>query len=416
MTGAVRAHPRTALAIGACALFLLAAAAVEGGLVRGGHYGDTSLYARDAHLIVHDGLVPYRDFTLEYPPGSLAAFLPPAVSSAHYTELFRVLMALCGLGALVLSARLLADRPLRAAAVVLGAAALAPLAFGPILLNEYDLWPVVLTLGALAAFVDDRSRLGGVLLGLGAATKIFPLAILPAALVWIDRRSGRRAALVALGCFAAAVVVLYGAFAAFGPGGVWFSIHLQLHRGLQKESLGAAVLYVLDQLGLYKAHIVEGNASWTELTGRAGDALAGLSSALQAVVALAAAYLVARRRPDRDTLLLGAAAAVTGFVAFGKVFSPQYLVWLVPLVLLVSTVLEGIALAGAIVVTQLWFLEVLTPFDLGPQVWLVVARDAALVGLLASLLLRLRARELAAPRREPRRAPPEAGSVPAGPT
>lgn len=109
MTGAVRAHPRTALAIGACALFLLAAAAVEGGLVRGGHYGDTSLYARDAHLIVHDGLVPYRDFTLEYPPGSLAAFLPPAVSSAHYTELFRVLMALCGLGALVLSARLLAD-------------------------------------------------------------------------------------------------------------------------------------------------------------------------------------------------------------------------------------------------------------------------------------------------------------------
>ena len=34
-----------------------------------------------------------------------------------------------------------------------------------------------------------------------------------------------------------------------------------------------------------------------------------------------------KRRP-----LVAAAAAVLGFVAFGKVFSPQYVDWLVPLV------------------------------------------------------------------------------------
>jgi hypothetical protein len=40
---------------------------------------------------------------MEYPPGALAVFLPPAaLGSSHYNAAFKALMVLCGLATLVL--------------------------------------------------------------------------------------------------------------------------------------------------------------------------------------------------------------------------------------------------------------------------------------------------------------------------
>ena len=102
--------------------------------------------------------------------------------------------------------------------------------------------------------------------------------------------------------------------------------------------------------------------------------------------------LAARAAPDRETLLLASAAALVAVVAFGKVFSPQFLVWLVPLVPLVGAFRGAICvvlLLGALVVTHLWFLEYVTPFDLDREAWLVVARDAAIVAMFALLVQEL---------------------------
>src|SRR5215213_311472 len=53
------------------------------------------------------GKIPYRHFFLEYPPGSLLAFLPPARFTSNrgaYTDLFAIEMAVAIVGALVLVA------------------------------------------------------------------------------------------------------------------------------------------------------------------------------------------------------------------------------------------------------------------------------------------------------------------------
>jgi hypothetical protein len=86
------------------------------------------------------------------------------------------------------------------------------------------------------------------------------------------------------------------------------------------------------------------------------------------------------------------ATAVCAFVAFGKVLSPQFLIWLIPLVPLVRGwrgLAASVLLATALVVTQAWFpfryWDLALRFDTTAS-WLVLARDVILVALFATLI------------------------------
>src|SRR5207244_4954367 len=88
-------------------IFVAACAVPDGGLFREARFRDVHLYQRYTEALLH-GHVPYRDFFMEYPPGALAVFVPPAAATnAHYNAAFKGLMALCGALALVLVALLL---------------------------------------------------------------------------------------------------------------------------------------------------------------------------------------------------------------------------------------------------------------------------------------------------------------------
>src|ERR1043166_7328932 len=98
--------------------------------------------------------------------------------------------------------------------------------------------------------------------------------------------------------------------------------------------------------------------------------------------------------PER--LIRYSAAAVVAFVAFDKVLSPQFMIWLLPLVPLVRgrRGLAASALLGlALLLTQLWFpiryWDLALHFAAFPS-WLVVARDLTLLALLAVLLVKER--------------------------
>ena len=371
--------------IGACAV-------PDGGLFRAARFRDVHLYQRYTEALLH-GHVPYRDFFMEYPPGALAVFAPPAAATnAHYNAAFKGLMALCGALALVLVALVLVRLGTSVArlwiAVLLVAAS--PVALGPISLNTYDAWPALLIVVALALLLVRRDVLALAVLGLAFAAKVYPVVLLPVALVWTWRTRGRSRALAGLGAFAGVAVAVVLPFLVLAPHGLVESFRAQAARGLQIESLGAQLLIAADRLGLYSvtvAHHTRGAVSY-DLRGSLPQTLGALSSALQLAAVIAVAWLYARGRDDGHRLAAAFAAAVAGFLAFTRFFSPQYLVWLVPLVPLVDGAAAWVLLAVALSLDQAWFFHYRSIVELGGRSWFVLVRDLLVVVLFAVVLRR----------------------------
>jgi uncharacterized membrane protein len=384
-------------AAAAIPIYVAACAVPDGGLFRAARFRDVHLYEGFAEA-VFDGRVPYRDFFMEYPPGALAVFLPPfAAGSGHYNAAFKALMALCGAATLVLVALLLvrlgaSTRRLWTAVLLL---ALSPIALGPISLNTYDAWPAFLTIGALALMLAGRPLTAFALLGLAFAAKVYPIVLLPPALVFVLRTAGRGVAARAVAAFAAVAALLVVPFLVAAPGGLAESFRAQAARALQVESLGASILAVADRLGLYSATVVHrtGDAISYDLAGSLPEALAVASSVAQTLAVLAVAWLYVCGRDEPRRLAFAFAAAVAGFVAFTRFFSPQYLVWLVPLVVLLGPAV-WLLTALALVLAQLWFFHYADVVALSGYAWLVLLRNLAVVGVFGAALFALSRRAL----------------------
>jgi uncharacterized membrane protein len=366
--------------IGACAV-------PDGGLFRAARFRDVHLYQGFAHS-VFDGAVPYRDFFMEYPPGALAVFLPPELfGSAHYNAAFKTLMALCGAATIVAVALLLVRLGAGRARLwtALALLALSPIALGPISLNTYDAWPALLTVVALLTL----PLVGFALLGLAFAAKVYPIILVPPALVFVWRTAGRRAALRSLAAFAAVAAVVIVPLLVVAPHGVVESFRAQAGRSLQVESLGGAILGVADRLGWYTATVVHrsGHTISYDLSGSLPRAVGVASTVAQVLAVLLVLWLYWRGRDDLMRLTAAFAAAIAGFLAFTRFFSPQYLVWLIPLVVVFGP-LEWLLTASALVLAQVWFFHYSDVFALGGYIWLVLLRDVLVLALFVVLCRR----------------------------
>ena len=406
MTVASRSRPvepvLAAVAAGtASILFLTSWALLHRGFYERDQIVDTPVYHRYGTAIV-DARVPYRDFGLEYPPGALPAFVVPALGDADFqtfTRRFEGLMALCGLALVAFVAAALAGlgAGARRLAAALGFVALAPLAAGSVVLSRFDLWPAALTAAALAALLSGRERLGHGTLGLAIAAKLYPAVLAPLAVAYVWKRGGRREGMRCGAILAAATAIVVLPFLLLSPGGVWDSVTRQASRPLQLESLGSAFLLAAHHtVGLDIT--MDSSHGSQNLAGTLPDVLAFVQGLVQVAVLVAIWVAFARGPADKERFVLACAAVLTAFIALGKVLSPQFLIWLIPVVPLVRG-RRGFAasalLAAALVLTQLWFpfryWDLALEFDAAAS-WLVLVRDLVLLGLLAVLALGLRER------------------------
>jgi hypothetical protein len=397
----VRRRPTNWTAVAAAAVLLGFSFYAEQRWLEQGQLSDVGVYQHYATL-VRGGSLPYRDFAVEYPPAALPVFLVPAYMSWSYPTSFAVLMGVCGAGCLAAAASALAAVGAGAARTwaALLAMGASPLVLGSLFDTRFDLWPTLLAVGAAAAIARERPVTSGLLLGLGFAAKLWPGVLLPIAAAHLWRRRGRGGAIAVGIAFVVAAGACFGPFAVLAPHGLHTMLSDQLGRPLQVESLGSAVLMAAQHLGMRPLTTVTSHGAQA-LSGRGAGLATDLSTALEvaAVVAVWVTF-VRRRNAGGEAALAAAAAAVTALVAFDKVLSPQYLIWLVPFVLLVRGgrgAAGGALLLVALGLTQAWFPSHywwLANDHASPWSWYLLARDLVLVALAGVLYLELsRARD-----------------------
>ena len=384
------------IATAGVAVFVLCALFAHGGPLASGSYGDVYEYRLyEQHMAA--GQWPYRNFFDEYPPLAQPLFLAVGALPGTYAHGFRWTMVVFGAGSLVLLVASLASAGAsrRRLAVAAAAVGVSPLLLGQSAFNEFDFWPALLTAAALLAYVRRRERTAYVLLALAVAAKTYPIVLLPLALIETWERGGRELAKRSLLWFVGALAIVHLPFAIMGPGGLRYSYWVQLKRGLEVESLGGGAFLLLDRLGLHRATLQPAPPGQTEVAGGVAHAVATLTTLVSLLAVLLVAWLYRRSRRD---LLLASAAAVVGFVAFAKSFSPQYVDWLVPLVPAAGALPSGVLL-GVLALTHVdldRFIHasggMTSEHYKAALTWWVVSRDLLVVALYALLVARLRRR------------------------
>lgn len=317
---------------------------------------DIATYQRAGEGIL-DGKVPYRDFFIEYPPGSLPFFVPPALFSegrTGYAVLFASEMALVLVSALVLTA--LAARasgrfwPLPAAVFAAGAILLSPVA-----VTRYDSVVALALAVAVAGVTLKRGAprklglaLAWLVLGIGGAAKLVPaLAAAPLALV-----HGKKGTVWGASLFSGAVALFFVPAYVLGRQGLMKSFEYHAERGLQLESVASSVLL---RLGYVEGVSFEYGSF--NISGRGVELWGSLSLPIMASLMLITAAVAVRewRAGNFGPGLFPryAAAFLLAFMIGSKVLSPQYMIWLLPLLPLAARGLYGLAVS-AIFLSACW--------------------------------------------------------------
>lgn len=360
---------------------------------------DVNLYRSYGDRILAGG-VPYRDFDVEYPPGALVVFtLPALVGDGRLVYGFTLitLLALVGGCAILLVDAILAalGRAGSVRNVTSALLALSPIPLGAILLSRFDLVPATLVLGTLLALLTGRPRWAGALLGIAIAVKLYPAVLLPVVGIWLLARSGRRVALQVAGLAVGIAALAYLPFLLIAPGGVAHSIGHQASRPLQIESLGSSLLIAAHHVAGFPLEWSSGHGS-QNLDGAAAQTLAALGSVAIVTALVAIWWWLSRGPTDGEGLVCAAAASVLAFVVLGKVFSPQFTIWLAFLVPLVggrSGRAAAVLTAVACCLTAVWFplryWSLVRRFDPIAAVALL-GRNLALLAALVLLLESLR--------------------------
>ncbi|HEY1912911.1 MAG TPA: glycosyltransferase 87 family protein [Vicinamibacterales bacterium] len=341
-------------------------------------------------------LVPYRDFLVEYPPGFFLIAVPPALVSTTprgYAIVFGAFMLLLLWAAALVCGRIaiLAGWPISQTRLV-SWILIAAVCLGTLVTQRYDAVVAFLLCVMCWATLARRPVILGVAAGAAIAIKIVPALVAGICGLFLWREHRRGELWQALGIAALVAVAISAPILFLAPSGFVEMLRYHIDRPLEVGSTAAGLLglwHSIDPSAVAASHSYgSGN-----VVGRLAPAALAVTN-IAAVSAIAAVYVAAWRRfgarstPEgRARLLLSTTTAVVAaFIATGKVGSPQYLTWLLPIGVLVTLLdrrwLPLAALLATLVIAQTVY--TIVPFQVEAfRPWasaLVVARNTVLVG------------------------------------
>lgn len=290
---------------------------------------------------------PFHTLPLEYPPLTLAIFsLSLLAPIPYYQLLFALWMALT---AVLIYWLLLRYGPRGSALAfaiyaLVGAWATAE--------GRFDMVPAALTLLCLIAAERKHWTAAYVALVFGVLLKIYPILFLPALFIaeqydaqtfhrplptltlktapielWHTFREARhwrwKNTLIFLGIF----VGITGIFAVIDfQGAVVSQVTYFAHRPVQIESTGSTLLWIATKFG-FPAYVVYTFGSLNIISTWDN----AVSLLFEVAFLLGYAYTLWLQWREKIDLVQACIALLLVFIAGGKVFSPQYLIWIIPL-------------------------------------------------------------------------------------
>ena len=368
-------------------------------------YIDIMEYSEPLPIVSH--CLPYRDFSVEYPPLALVFITIPRLIASYfyqYVQVYAVEVFLFDLVAMFLlislSRKLGHDSPWG----ILGFYTVAILAVGPLLVTRFDFIPAILTLISIFFFIERRNKTAWAFLAAATLTKIYPIVIVPLFFLIQLYRKQKKDLLGGLASFVITCAIITIPFVILSPGGLWESFSYHGQRPLQIESTYASILQLLSIFKLFTINISTSYGS-ANLTGLVPDVLAKVSFGITAL-GLLLVYWSASRRLKQSQMDERNCSLVSGEVAFiikysliatlvfiltCKVFSPQYIIWLLPFTPLITQKLKyliWLLFVAAGTMTFFIFPEYYDSLRNGSVavILLLIARNVAVFGLLLLLI------------------------------
>lgn len=334
---------------------------------------------------LYRGAIPYLDHPVEYPViigGIMEAVaetvrvFPVADRAARYFDLTALLLSVSTVVAVGATALVSGRRRSWDAALL----ALAP----ALVLNldvNWDMVAVAFTALAIHAWSRRRPGLAGLWLGLGVATKFYPLLLLAPLLLLCLRTSTMRSWWRALGATVAAWVVVDVPIWIVAPSGFGRFYAFSEERGADINTLWYAIEYFSGR-------------TFDVVTAKVPVVLNSLGELSFGVLFVLIAWL-ALRAPHRPRLAQLGFLTLAAFLLTNKVYSPQYVLWILPFAVLARPRWRYFLFWQATEVIELVFVYLFLIHYTDPPAgitypWLfaaVVLRDAALAGL-AALVVR----------------------------
>ena len=206
--------------------------------------------------------------------------------------------------------------------------------------DRYDIFPAVLTLMSFYYFVKSRYAWAFILIAIGMMTKLYPALLFPIYFLCFAVKREWKEAWKGTAVFIVTSLIIIVPVMIIDMDMITYFLEYHADRPLQVESVAASLIYPLAMLGLTEVTITSakdpGSFGSDNLVGDIPDAVVGFLTPLMVICVLALCFFFAYvyRKADEEgrvkALGLAVAAAMMVFMVFGKVFSAQYLIWVIP--------------------------------------------------------------------------------------
>ncbi|MBO9613899.1 MAG: DUF2029 domain-containing protein [Dyadobacter sp.] len=373
-----------------------------------GHIQDLSLYQGIASKTM-EGQVPFRDFRIEYPIFALIPILIPGLLSqlaGGSFESFACWFVFQNLVLGLVMAWIISRSD--ASGKAFPRFLIATLFAFPIFLFRFDPFPALLTLLAIVN-VSHKPFAAGMALMVSVAAKLYSIVLFPVfGLYYVFNSDGKKLLwlIAGAGCICAAIL---SCIAWLGMDAATDFMHYHLLRGIQIESLAGGILLILEQTGLIELDVTHSFGAMHLVTPLSDLVLKCINIAMPVcfismAVFLLRAFYKSFSLPGGITfrqLNAAAAAQILLFILLNKVLSPQYLIWLLPLIPFCrfkASVIFTVALMFTVLIFPGHYYGLISKQL--PMVVILNIRNGLLIWLLIELLSEIapvRTRDISAP-------------------